>query len=206
MAHFDDVLSPWSKYSKWEIRITPSGTYSASSTVHLETQIWHCVRAELMVGLALLLSNRYVQAQLAELIRFRETCRAFMIAANRFRYPGSLFKPNNIHIDFGRAYYQHKMVNIMIDFCGRGVSSSRLRKNWIIPTLGLKVAEALRGAEISAGQFARSAVPVHPPSAVPFIGSLRGGRSSLLLDAMAHDTQRERDSNSLTCSVARQSD
>src|SRR3546814_9071867 len=58
--------------------------------VHLETQIRHCVHAELMVGLGLLLTqalgtsaNPIVQTQLAELIRFRETCRAFMIAAER---------------------------------------------------------------------------------------------------------------------------
>ncbi len=70
--------------------------------------------------------TRSSQAQLAELIRFRETCRAFMIAAEEtgFATPGGLFKPNNIYIDFGRAYYlenQHKMVNMLIDFCGRGV-------------------------------------------------------------------------------------
>src|SRR3546814_15769220 len=85
-----------------------------------------------MVGLGLLLTqalgtstNPIVQTQLAELIRFRETCRAFMIAAEEtgFATPGGLFKPNNIYIDFGRAHYlenQHKMVNTLIDFCGRG--------------------------------------------------------------------------------------
>src|SRR3546814_990547 len=81
-----------------------------------------------MVGLGLLLTqalgtstNPIVQTQLAELIRFRETCRAFMIAAEEtgFATPGGLFKPNNIYIDFGRAHYlenQHKMVNTLIDF------------------------------------------------------------------------------------------
>ena len=85
-----------------------------------------------MVGLALLLtqslgtsSSPVVQAQLAELIRFRETCRAFMIAAEEtgFETPGGLFKPNNVFVDFGRAHYlenQHEMVNTVIDFCSIG--------------------------------------------------------------------------------------
>ena len=48
--------------------------------VHLETQIRHCVHAELMVGLALLLTEALgtskspvVQSQLADLVRYRET-------------------------------------------------------------------------------------------------------------------------------------
>jgi len=115
-----------------------------------------------MVGLALLLtqslgtgSGPVVQAQLAELIRFRETCRAFMLAAEEtgFVTPGGLYKPNNIYIDFGRAYYlenQHKMVNMLIDFCGRGVVIQPTKKELDDPYIGPKLAEALRGPEISA--------------------------------------------------------
>ena len=115
-----------------------------------------------MVGLALLLtqslgtsSSPVVQAQLAELIRFRETCRAFMIAAEEtgFATPGGQFKPNNIFVDFGRAYYlenQHRMVNMLIDFCGRGVVIQPTKRELDDPYLGPKLAEALRGAEISA--------------------------------------------------------
>jgi 4-hydroxyphenylacetate 3-monooxygenase len=115
-----------------------------------------------MVGLALLLtqslgtgSGPVVQAQLAELIRFRETCRAFMLAAEEtgFVTPGGLYKPNNIYVDFGRAYYlenQHKMVNLLIDFCGRGVVIQPTRKELDDPYIGPKLAEALRGPEISA--------------------------------------------------------
>ena len=163
MVYFDDVLIPWSQvqhignpdHAKWY----PQRQFD---WVHLETQIRHCVHAELMVGLALLLtqslgtsSGPVVQAQLAELIRFRETCRAFMIAAEEtgFATPGGLFKPNNIYIDFGRAYYlenQHKMVNMLIDFCGRGVVIQPTRKELEHPYIGPKLAEALRGAEISA--------------------------------------------------------
>ncbi|MDB5638333.1 MAG: 4-hydroxyphenylacetate 3-hydroxylase [Bradyrhizobium sp.] len=78
-----------------------------------------------------------------------------MIAAEEtgFATPGGLFKPNNIYIDFGRAYYlenQHKMVNMLIDFCGRGVVIQPTKKELDHPYIGPKLAEALRGAEISA--------------------------------------------------------
>jgi 4-hydroxyphenylacetate 3-monooxygenase len=163
MAYFDDVLLPW----EWvqhignpdHAKFYPQRQFD---WVHLETQIRHCVHAELMVGLGLLLTQSLgtagspvVQAQLAELIRFRETCRAFMIAAEEtgFATPGGLFKPNNIFVDFGRAYYlenQHKMVNTLIDFCGRGVVIQPSKKEMDDPYIGPKLAEALRGAEISA--------------------------------------------------------
>lgn len=163
MVYFDDVLIPWSQvqhignpdHAKWY----PQRQFD---WVHLETQIRHCVHAELMVGLALLLtqslgtsSSPVVQAQLAELIRFRETCRAFMIAAEEtgFATPGGQFKPNNIYVDFGRAYYlenQHRMVNMLIDFCGRGVVIQPTRRELDDPYLGPKLAEALRGSGISA--------------------------------------------------------
>jgi aromatic ring hydroxylase len=98
MVYFDDVLIPWPQvqhignpdHAKWY----PQRQFD---WIHLETQIRHCVHAELMVGLALLLtqslgtgSGPVVQAQLAELIRFRETCRAFMLAAEEtgFVTPG----------------------------------------------------------------------------------------------------------------------
>jgi len=163
MVYFDDVLISWDQvqhigspeHAKWY----PQRQFD---WVHLETQIRHCVHAELMVGLALLLTqslgtsnNPVVQSQLAELIRFRETCTAFMLAAEEtgFATPGGLFKPNNIYIDFGRAHYlehQPKMVNMLIEFCGRGIVIQPTKRELDDPYIGPKLAEALRGAEISA--------------------------------------------------------
>src|SRR5262249_18739755 len=63
------------------------------------------------------------------------------------------FKPNNIYVDFGRAYYlenQHRMVNMLIDFCGRGIVIQPTKRELDHPYIGPKLAEALRGAEISA--------------------------------------------------------
>jgi 4-hydroxyphenylacetate 3-monooxygenase len=107
MVYFDDVLIPWGQvqhignpdHAKWY----PQRQFD---WIHLETQIRHCVHAELMVGLALLLtqslgtgSGPVVQAQLAELIRFRETCRAFMLAAEEtgFVTPGTLQAEQHLH-------------------------------------------------------------------------------------------------------------
>jgi len=163
MVYFDDVLIKWDQvqhignpdHAKWY----PQRQFD---WVHLETQVRQVVHAELMVGLALLITqslgtatNPLVQSQLAQLIRFRETCRAFMIAAEEtgFHTPGGLYKPNNIFIDFGRAHYlenQHEMVNLLIDFCGRGVVIQPTKKELDDPYIGPKLEEALRGSEISA--------------------------------------------------------
>ena len=68
----------------------------------------------MMAGLGLLITEalgtrrrRSSQSQVADLVRFRETCRAFTIAAEEtgFISPGGLYKPNNIFVDFGRAHY-----------------------------------------------------------------------------------------------------
>jgi aromatic ring hydroxylase len=96
-----------------------------------------------------------VQSQLADLVRFRETCRAFMIAAEEtgFYTPGGLYKPNNIFVDFGRAYYLenvHDMINTLIDFCGRGVVVTPTKADFDDPYIGPKLEEALRGTHISA--------------------------------------------------------
>src|SRR3546814_7992344 len=71
----------------YEMRISDWSSDVCSSDL---TDHQFCVHAELMVGLGLLLTqalgtstNPIVQTQLAELIRFRETCRAFMRSAER---------------------------------------------------------------------------------------------------------------------------
>jgi 4-nitrophenol 2-monooxygenase / 4-nitrocatechol 4-monooxygenase, oxygenase component len=163
MVYFDDVLIPWDQVqhigNPEHSKLYPQRQFD---WVHLETQIRHCVHAELMVGLALLLTEALgtskspvVQSQLADLVRFRETCRAFMIAAEEtgFNTAGGLYKPNNIFVDFGRAHYlenQHEMVNILIDFCGRGVVLQPTKRELDDPYIGPKLQEALKGSHMSA--------------------------------------------------------
>jgi 4-hydroxyphenylacetate 3-monooxygenase len=163
MVYFDDVLIPWEQvqhignpdHAKWY----PQRQFD---WVHTETQIRHGIHAELMVGLGLLItqalgtaSNPIVQSQLADLVRFRETCRAFTLASEEtgFYTPGGLYKPNNVFVDFGRAYYlehQHEMVNQLIDFCGRGVVIQPTAKELDDPYIGPRLEDALKGASVSA--------------------------------------------------------
>ncbi|MDV7089114.1 4-hydroxyphenylacetate 3-hydroxylase N-terminal domain-containing protein [Rhodococcus opacus] len=163
MAYFDDVFIPWANvqhignpdHAKWY----PQRQFD---WVHIETQIRHAVHAELIVGLALLLTNALgtnnnpiVQSQLADLVRFRETCKAFAIAAEEtgFTTAGGLYKPNNIYVDLGRAHYLegiHNAVNQLIEFCGRGVVMSPTQADFDHPFLGPKLEEALRGTSVSA--------------------------------------------------------
>ncbi|TDL75848.1 4-hydroxyphenylacetate 3-hydroxylase [Rhodococcus qingshengii] len=163
MVYFDDVFIPWEQvlhvgnpdHAKWY----PQRQFD---WVHLETQIRHVVNAELIAGLAILITEALgtskapiVQAQLADLVRFKETCRAFMIAAEEegFHTPGGMYKPNNIFIDFGRAYYLenvHHMVNHLINFCGRGVVVYPTKAEFDDEYIGPKLEQALKGNGISA--------------------------------------------------------
>ena len=144
MAYFDDVFIPWDQVQHIgnpdHAKLYPQRQFD---WVHIETQVRHAVHAELIVGLALLLTNALgtnnspiVQSQLADLVRFRETCKAFAIAAEEtgFTTAGGLFKPNNIYVDLGRAHYLesiHSVVNQLIEFCGRGVVIRRPRRTSI---------------------------------------------------------------------------
>lgn len=89
------------------------------------------VKTELMAGLALLVGDGSgllkipaTASRIADIIRFRETIRAFRVAAEAtgFTTPGGMYKPNNIQLDFGRAFYQEHskdIINELIDLSGR---------------------------------------------------------------------------------------
>lgn len=162
MAYLDDVFIPWERvqhlgnpeHAKWY----PQRTFD---WIHIETQIRHCTNAELLAGLGLLVTNALgtqnhptVQANLADLIRFRETCRAFTIAAEEtgFLTPGGLYKPNNVFVDFGRAHYLEnitRMTEMLIDFCGRGVVLYPTEADFKDEYMGPKLEEVFRGPGIS---------------------------------------------------------
>ena len=163
MAYFDDVLIPWERVqhlgNPHHAQLYPQRQFD---WVHVETQIRHATNAELMVGLALLLTQSLgtnvspvVQSNVADLIRFRETCRAFAIAAEEtgFTTPGGMYKPNNIFVDFGRAYYLEnisKMIDILIDFCGRGVVIYPTAADFDHEYMGPLLHEVLKGPGMSA--------------------------------------------------------
>src|SRR3546814_16661629 len=95
------------------------------------------------------------------LVPYTTLFRSIAAEETGFATPGGLFKPNNIYIDFGRAHYlenQHKMVNTLIDFCGRGAVIQPTKRELDDPYIGPKLAEALRGSEISAHEIGRAHV------------------------------------------------
>jgi 4-hydroxyphenylacetate 3-monooxygenase len=163
MAYFDDVLIPWDRVfhvgNPEHAKFYPQRLFD---WIHIETQIRHVINAEMIAGLGVLVTEALgtaqapiVASQLADLVRFRETCRAFTIAAEEtgFISPGGLYKPNNILVDFGRAYYLenvHKMIEILIDFCGRGVVVYPTKADLDHPEIGAELRAALRGHNISA--------------------------------------------------------
>ena len=85
------------------------------------------VKSELLAGLALLVGDGSgllkipaTASRIADVIRFRETIRAFIVASDDtgFLTPGGTYNPNNIFLDFGRAYYQENakdLANELLD-------------------------------------------------------------------------------------------
>ena len=162
MAYFDDVLIPW-------IRVFHIGNPDHAKFypqrlfdwIHAETQIRHVINAEMIAGLGILITEALgtsqapiVASQVADLVRFRETCRAFTIAAEETGLTGpAVRKPNNIFVDFGRAHYLEnvsKMIETLIDFCGRGVVVYPSKADLDNPELGGALRAALRGHNTSA--------------------------------------------------------
>jgi aromatic ring hydroxylase len=163
MAYFDNVLIPWERIfhlgNPDHAKLYPQRLFD---WIHIETQIRHTINAELLAGLAILITEALgtaetpvVGSQVADLVRFYETCRAFTIAAEEtgFESAGGLFKANNVLVDFGRAYYLenvHHMVNTLIDFCGRGIVVYPTKGDLEHEALGGRLRAALRGHNISA--------------------------------------------------------
>jgi len=89
------------------------------------------VKSELLAGLALLIGDGSgllnipaTAARIADVIRFKETIRAFVVSGDDtgFTTPGGMYKPNNILVDFGRAYYQENAKDLLheiVDLSGR---------------------------------------------------------------------------------------
>jgi 4-hydroxyphenylacetate 3-monooxygenase len=163
MAYFDDVLIPWERV--WHLGNPDHAKQYPQRIfdwVHVETQTRHVVNAELIAGLAILVTEALgtnkapiVQSQVADLVRFRETCRAFTLASEEsgFFTPGGLYKPNNIFVDFGRAYYLENishMVDELIDLCGRAIVIHPSEADFKNADIGPRLASLFRGPGISA--------------------------------------------------------
>ena len=163
MAYFDNVLIPWENVfhlgNEDHARLYPQRIFD---WIHIETQVRQVVNAELIAGLGLLLTESLgtakhpvVASQLADMIRFRETCRAFTLASEETGNvtPGGLYKPNNIFVDLARAYYienVNKHIETLTDLCGRSVMMQPTEADLDDDYIGPQLSNALRGPHISA--------------------------------------------------------
>ena len=163
MAYFDNVFIPWEHvFHLGNIEHAKHYPQRVFDWIHIETQIRQVVNAELIAGMALLLTQALgthkhpvVVSQVADMIRFRETCRAFMIAAEEtgFMTPGGMYKPNNIFVDLARAEYienVNKHIEVLTDLCGRGIMIQPTEQDFDDPYIGPHLADALRGPNIAA--------------------------------------------------------
>jgi aromatic ring hydroxylase len=163
MTYFDNVLIPWDRIfhiaNPEHAKHYPQRVFD---WVHTETQIRETVNAEMIAGLAILVTETLgtgsapiVASMITDMIRFRETCRAFTLASESepIITPGGLYKTHNLFMDFGRAYYLEnvaKMVDALIEMCGRGIVIQPHWKDFAHPEWGPRIAGALKGPDMSA--------------------------------------------------------
>jgi 4-hydroxyphenylacetate 3-monooxygenase/chlorophenol-4-monooxygenase component 2 len=129
---FDHVLIPW-KYvfhigNPEHAKLYPQRVFD---WLHYHAIIRQMVRAELMAGLAILMTEHIgtskipaVQTRVAKFVGFHQAMIAHVVASEEmgFLTPGGHYKPNILIYDFGRAYYlEHfsSMVYELLDLCGR---------------------------------------------------------------------------------------
>ncbi len=145
---FDNVLIPW-KYvfhigNPEHARLYPQRVFD---WVHYHALVRQAVRAELLAGLAILMSEHLgtakidaVQTRLAKIIGFQQSVYAHVVASEDlgFYTPGGLYKPNIQLFNWGRVYFlQHfaSMINELIDLCGRSALMFPTEKQWQHPAM-----------------------------------------------------------------------
>jgi len=145
---FDNVLIPW-KYvfhigNPEHAKLYPQRVFD---WVHYHALVRQAVRAELLAGLAILMSEHLgtakieaVQARLARVIGFQQTTFAHVLAAEDkgFHTPGGLYKPDVQLFNWGRVYFlQHfgQMIDEVIDLCGRSAVIFPTEAQWNDPKM-----------------------------------------------------------------------
>jgi aromatic ring hydroxylase len=145
---FDDVFIPWNRVfhigNPEHAALYPQRVFD---WLHYQAIVRQMVRAELMVGLGLLITEHIgtyqlppVQVRLAKLVGFCQTMKAHVISSEEegFNTPGGLYKPNILLFDFGRAHYlEHiaDMVNELVDLAGRSSLIFPSEGQWQAPAL-----------------------------------------------------------------------
>lgn len=146
---FDHVLIPW-KYvfhigNPDHAKLYPQRVFD---WLHYHAIIRQMVRAELMAGLAILITEHIgtskipaVQPRVAKFVGFHQTMIAHVVASEElgFLTPGGHYKPNILIYDFGRAYYlEHfsSMIYELLDLCGRSALLFPSEGQWNDAKLG----------------------------------------------------------------------
>jgi 4-hydroxyphenylacetate 3-monooxygenase/chlorophenol-4-monooxygenase component 2 len=132
MTVFDNVFIPWSHVfhigNPEHAKLYPQRVFD---WLHYHALIRQMVRAELVAGLAVLITEHIgtskipaVQTRLAKLIGFHQAMLAHVISSEElgFHTPGGHYKPNILIYDFGRALYLEnfsQMIYELVDLSGR---------------------------------------------------------------------------------------
>ena len=140
---FDNVLIPW-KYvfhigNPDHAKLYPQRVFD---WLHYHALVRQMVRAELMAGLAVLITEHIgtskipaVQTRVAKLIGFHQAMLAHVVASEElgFHTPGGLYKPNILIYDFGRALYLEnfsQMIYELVDLSGRSALLFATEDQW----------------------------------------------------------------------------
>ncbi|MGW5253524.1 4-hydroxyphenylacetate 3-hydroxylase family protein [Streptomyces sp. NPDC004012] len=148
MIVFEDVFIPWNRVfhigNPQHAALFPQRVFD---WLHYQSLVRGMVRAELLLGLALLITEHIgtyqlppVQVRIAQFAGFHQTLKAHVIASEEegFDTPGGTYKPNVLMFDFGRAYYLEnvaRMITELIDLSGRASLIFPTEGQWQRPEL-----------------------------------------------------------------------
>jgi aromatic ring hydroxylase len=143
MTVFDHVFIPWSHVfhlgNPEHAKLYPQRVFD---WLHYHALVRQMVRAELMAGLAVLITEHIgtskiaaVQTRVAKLIGFHQAMLAHVVASEElgFHTPGGLYKPNILIYDFGRALYLEnfsQMIYELVDLSGRSALLFATEDQW----------------------------------------------------------------------------
>ncbi|AEA24441.1 4-hydroxyphenylacetate 3-hydroxylase family protein [Pseudonocardia benzenivorans] len=145
---FENVFIPWNRV--FHLGNPAHASYYPQRVfdwVHYEGLVREMVRAELMLGLALLITEHTgvaqlppVTARLAQFAGFHQTLKAHVLGCEEegFLTPGGTYKPNVLMFDFGRAYYLENIARLsaeLVDLAGRAALVFPSEGQWQEPAL-----------------------------------------------------------------------
>ena len=157
-VRFDNVFVPWEDVfhlgNPDHAKLYPQRAFD---WIHYQDLTRQCVKAELLVGLALLICDAIgtiripaIQMRLTDLVRFREALLAHLNAADAtgFLTRTGVYRPNNRFYDFGRAMWLDdapRMIYELLDLVGRSTVLMPIAGDWEHPDLRPWLEGVMRG-------------------------------------------------------------